>query len=64
MSAGNGHLADALLLRVEAEQEDLRSELKEMRHEMKALREAMRDTGRAVDTLLAELRLRDEREGE
>lgn len=61
MGEGNGTLA-----RLEADQRDLRQlfldELRAVRRELKALTEAQRDTGHAVDTLLAELRLRDEDE--
>jgi hypothetical protein len=55
---GNGHAVE--LKAVKAEQADLRDEIRDLRVEMKALRETMRDTGRAVDTLITELRLRDE----
>lgn len=57
---GNGHAVEISDIR--AEQADFREEMRQMRAEMKALREVMRDTGRAVDTLIAELRLRDESE--
>jgi hypothetical protein len=62
MSTGNGHLRR--IESVEAEQADLRSEMRLLRTEMKSLRETLRDTGRAVDTLIAELRLKDRAEGD
>lgn len=55
---------NARLAYVEEDQRTLRQlfldEMRALRGELKALTEQVRDTGRAVDTLLAELRLRDE----
>ncbi len=61
MSEGNGSIASALARVgvIEDEQAELRDEIRLMRKEMSDLKSVMRDTGRAVDTLLAELRLRD-----
>lgn len=72
MGSGNGHLVR--LEQVESDHRDLRQlfmdEMRGLRHELKALADTVkhlseqsRDTGRAVDTLLAELKLRDKEEG-
>lgn len=71
---GNGHLAERVAA-VEADEHDLRQlfmdEMRALRGDFKtltgkveALAELVRDTGRAVDTLLAELKLRDQQEEE
>jgi hypothetical protein len=63
--SGNGSLAEAFerITAADVEQRDLRQlvmdEMRSVRVELKALTDQVRDTGRAVDTLLAELRLRD-----
>ncbi len=67
MASGNG-AAEALarVAAAEAEQQELRQlfmrELRAVRVELKRLADQVRDTGRAVDLLLGELRLRDEEE--
>lgn len=64
MDAGNG-LASRIAA-AEAAERDLRQlfmdEMRSLRAELKGLTEQVRDTGRAVDTLLAELKLRDKEE--
>lgn len=63
MSDGNGV---SRIAEVEADQRDLRqlfmAEMRAVRRDLKALSEVVRDTGRSVDTLLAELKLRDKQE--
>lgn len=62
-STGDIHERVAALEREHAAQRRLFfSEVRTLRADMKALAGTLRDTGRAVDTLLAELKLRDEQE--
>jgi hypothetical protein len=70
MASGNGESVGEAIARVVAAEADTRelrqlfmSELRLVRVELKGLVDQVRDTGRAVDTLLAELRLRDAQEG-
>lgn len=62
MEVGNGSLAERITS-TEADHLSLRQllmdEMRSVRSDLRALTDQVRDTGRAVDTLLAELRLRD-----
>lgn len=77
MNDGNGSIVHVLQRLTGAEEDtrelrqllmdemrSVRSDIKELTAAVRHLTEQVRDTGRAVDTLLAELRLRDKQEGD